>query len=242
MPFFQQLEAIETADGPMGAYMAFPEGPGPFPAAIVIAGQPGPSTPEFSHAERLAQNGYVGIAPNLFHRGPFIHNLEEREKRRRALTDDETISDMNAVIDHLQSLPFVRKDSIAICGFCLGGRVAFMMATLRPDLAAAIDAYGGGIFQGYGRPAPAEATADIKAPVLILNGDSDQVVSVDEINRVSAELTKHGKVHEVHLYPGIGHGFMSARGSKEIIDESWDRIFVWFDKYMPARQAEAVKA
>ena len=53
--------------------------------------------------------------------------------------------DMNAGFDYVKALPFVPSDTLGIVGFCMGGRVAYMMATLRPDLRAAADLYGGGI-------------------------------------------------------------------------------------------------
>jgi dienelactone hydrolase len=148
--------------------------------------------------------------------------------------------DMNTGLDYLKSLPFVQGDSLAIAGFCMGGRVAFMMATLRSDLRVVIDAYGSGIFEEMGAAAPSAGAANIGCPVLILNGDADPVCPVEEVNQVKSELDRLGKVSEVHFYPGVGHGFMT-RGPKEVTEDAWERMFVWFDRYM-AREPAAARA
>ncbi|HEY3116861.1 MAG TPA: dienelactone hydrolase family protein [Chloroflexota bacterium] len=231
MPIYQHQATVETEDGPMSMFMSYPEGPGPFPAVFVISGQPGPATPEFLGAERLAQHGYVGVVPDLLHRGPTVHAYAEQGPRRRALADQQTIADMNAAMSYLQSQPYIQANNLGITGFCMGGRVAFMMAALRPEFRAAVDCYGGGILQGIGGPAPIESTANIHCPVLVLNGEADTVCTVDEVNQVVAELNKFGKVNEVHWYPGADHAFM-ARGPKEDMEDAWARSLAWFDRYL----------
>jgi len=238
MPVFHHLAAVETEEGPMPVYVAYPEGPGPFPAVVIISGQPGPSSPEFLGCERLAQHGYVGATFDLMHRGPTIHSFAEQGPRRQALTDPQTVMDMNAGFAYLQSLPFVQGDSLGIAGFCMGGRVAYMMATQRSDLGLIVDAYGSGIFEEMGAAAPSAGTANISCPVLILNGDNDPVCPVDEVNQVKAELDRLGKYSEVHFYPGIGHGFMT-RGPREVTEDAWERILVWCDRYLTRQPAAA---
>ncbi|HZT08939.1 MAG TPA: dienelactone hydrolase family protein [Chloroflexota bacterium] len=239
MPINHDFAIIDTSDGPMVMYCAYPDGPGPFPAAIVISGQPGPSSPEILGAEILANRGYVGCAIDLMHRGPAIHSNEDQQARRRNLTDDKTITDMHAGLDYLKSLPFVQADSLGIVGFCMGGRVAYMMAGLRNDLGAIASLYGSGIYVGYGGPAPIERTADINCPVLILNGDKDRVITPDECHKIAGELQRHGKTVEVHIYPDTGHAFMATRGSKEVSDDAWFRTLAWFDRYLAKKPALA---
>ena len=103
MPINHDFAIIDTPDGPMTMFCAYPDGEGPFPAAIVISGQPGPSSPEILGAEVLANQGYVGCAIDLMHRGPAIHANADQVARRQGLTDAQTIMDMNAGIDYLKS-------------------------------------------------------------------------------------------------------------------------------------------
>jgi carboxymethylenebutenolidase len=242
MPINHDLAVIETADGPMVMYCAYPDGPGPFPAVVVISGQPGPSSPEFLGAEILASNGYVGCAIDLMHRGPAIHSNEDQVARRQELADAKTIMDMNAGLDYLNSLPFVQRGNLGIAGFCMGGRVAYMMAGLRPDIRAITSLYGGGIYIGHDGPAPIERTANIDCPVLILNGENDRVITADECRKIEAELKLHGKTVDLHIYPGTGHAFMATRGSKEVSDDAWFRQVAWFDKYLVREPALAQAA
>ena len=232
MPVNHDFAVITTPDGPMVMFCAYPDGPGPFPPAVVISGQPGPSSPEITAAEILANQGYVGCTFDLMHRGPAVHQNEDQVGRRRNLTDPGTIADMNAGLDHLKSLPFVQSDNIGIVGFCMGGRVAYMMAGARHDIGAICSLYGSGIYEGYDRPAPIEFTDKIECPVLILNGDKDRVITPEEALRVADTLKENGKTVETHIYPGIGHAWMAVRGSKETYDDSILRSIAWLDKYI----------
>ena len=240
MPINHDMAIIDTPDGPMVMYCAYPDGPGPFPAAIVISGQPGPSSPEVQGAEILACNGYVGCAIDLMHRGPAIHTNEDQVARRHSLTDVQTISDMNAGLDYLKTRPWVQSDNLAIVGFCMGGRVAYMMAGVRTDLGAICSLYGSGIYQGYGGPAPIENTSRITCPVLILNGDKDRVIPPEEAAKIADELREHGKTVEMHIYPDIGHAFMATRGSRDVSDDAWFRCIGWLDRYVGTKKPELV--
>lgn len=242
MPINHDFAILDTPEGPMVMFCAYPDGPGPFPAAIVISGQPGPSSPEVLGAEILANQGYVGCAIDLMHRGPAIHTNADLADRRQGLTDAQIIMDMNAGIDYLQSRPWVQADNIGIVGFCMGGRVAYMMAGLRSDIGAICSLYGSGIYQGYGGPAPIENTAKINCPVLILNGDKDRVITPEEALKIADELREHGKTVETHIYSNIGHAFMATRGSKEVSDDAWFRSLAWLDRFIGTRKPELVLA
>ncbi|HEY3115832.1 MAG TPA: dienelactone hydrolase family protein, partial [Chloroflexota bacterium] len=130
----------------------------------------------------------------------------------------------------------VEGSRLGIMGFCMGGRASYQMAALRSDLRAAVDLYGGDTRQGFGDgPAPFDLTAKITCPILILDGDQDQHPSPDEVRLIAAELERHGKVHEVHIYPGVGHAFMSAQGPRrraEVVDDAWERLLGWFERYL----------
>ncbi len=242
MPINHDFAIIETEDGPMVMYCAYPDGPGPFPAVIVISGQPGPSSPEILGAEILANQGYFGCAIDLMHRGPAIHSNADQVARRQELADAKTIMDMNAGLDYLNSLPSVQRGNLGIAGFCMGGRVAYMMGGLRSDIRAIASLYGSGIYEGHGGPAPIDRTATIDCPVLILNGNDDRVITADEARKIAAALEQHDKTVDIHIYPGTGHAFMATRGSKELSDDAWFRMLGWFDRYLGAKKPELAQA
>jgi len=226
----------------MPIYIASPEGHGPHPAVLVIQGMHGANSYEFGVAERLSNAGFIGVVPDMFHRGPACFSNEELEQRRRGFNDPQKIGDVNAAITHLQSLPFVQGDRLAIMGFCMGGRTSYLMATQRPDLRCAADFYGGGVLLGEDGPSPFDMTANIRCPILVLDGEEDQHPSPDEVRKLDAELQRHGVVHETHIYPGVGHAFMSGRGPRanpEVQEDAWSRLMDWFNKYLVAEPVAA---
>ncbi len=242
MPNFHHIASVDAKDGPMPMYIAAPEGHGPHPTVLVIQGMHGANSFEFNVAERLADHGFLGAVPDLFHRGPGCFSGEELDRRRRGFNDAQVIWDVNGAIAYLQAQPFVQGDQLAIMGFCMGGRVSYMIATQRPDLRAAADFYGGGVHNGEGGPSPFEMTANIRCPVIIFDGEQDEHPSPEEVRKTEAELARHGKVHEVHIYPGVGHAFMSASGSRakiEVQDDAWSRLMGWFDRYLVAEPVAA---
>jgi carboxymethylenebutenolidase len=242
MPTYHHFVSLETPDGPMPTYVATPEGQEPHPGVLVIQGMHGIASFEISFAERLAAQGYVAAVPDLFHRGPACFTAEELGKRRRQRTDPEVISDVTTTMRFLQSRPYVQADRIGIVGFCMGGRVSYLMAATSPDIRVAGDFYGGGIPRGEGGPAPIELTSNIQCPIIIFDGEQDEHPSPEEVRSVGAELARQGKIHEVHIYPNVGHGFMSAEGSRrrqEAIDDAWTRLLAWFQPQLAPELAAA---
>ena len=166
---------------------------------------------------------------------------DELQQRRRKMQNADTIAEINATIDYLKQQSFV-ANRIGIMGFCMGGRVSYMMAARNPEIRAAVDCYGGGVFTADGPgPTPFETTADIACPVMILDGEKDHSPTPDQVRQIAAELERLGKVHEVHIYPEVGHGFMSPSASRSaVIEDAWSKIFDWFRQHVAA-EAVAVE-
>ena len=219
----------------MPMFVVAPEGHAPHASVLVIQGMHGAASFEMSVAERLAEHGYVGAVPDLFHRGPACFSREELARRRGQMSDSKIIADVNTAFGYLQEQPYVQGGQLAIMGFCMGGRVSYLMAAMRPDLRAAADFYGGGVPRGAGGPSPLEMTAQIRCPVIVFDGEQDEHPSPAEVRNTEAELARHGVLHEVHIYPGVGHAFMSAQGSRrrqDTIDDAWTRLLIWFERYL----------
>jgi carboxymethylenebutenolidase len=238
MTDYHHYVSLQTSDGPMAMYIAAPEGRDPHPAILVIQGMHGIASFEIGVAERLAENGFVAAVPDLFHRGPACFSAEELGQRRRGrMSDPQVLGDVGVALDYIQTQPYVRSDGVGIVGFCMGGRVSYLMAATSPAIRAAADFYGGGVHRGEGGPAPLDLTSQIRCPVIIFDGEEDAHPSPEEVRQTAAELARHGVKHEVHVYPGVGHGFMSAtgaRGRPEAIDDAWSRLLDWFGQYVAA--------
>ena len=192
--------------------------------------------------DRLPSLGYVGLAPAMFHReGPMTLGLHEEAptaiERMGRCTDANIVADVKAAVEYLQAQPFVQPDRIGIVGFCFGGRVSYLAACNISDLKAAAVFYGGRILQPLGGdgPSPLEQTANINASVLGLFGEEDQNPTPADVATIEAELKKHGKTYEFHMYPGCGHGFhCDARASfrPESARDAWGKAMAWFDKHL----------
>lgn len=93
-----------------------------------------------------------------------------------------------------------------------------------------------GAHNGVGEgPSPFERTAEIQCPLIGLFGEADSDPSPADMRTLDAELTKHGKVHEFHAYPGANHAFMNARRERhhaEAAQDSWPKTLAFFEKYL----------
>ena len=233
---------IDVGGQTMEGYLTRPEAEGRYPAVVVIQEVWGVNSHIQSVAERLPSQGYVGLAPALFHReGRMTLGLHEEiqpaSQRMSGCTAANLVADVKAAVEYLKAQPFVQPDRIGIVGFCFGGRVSYLAACNISDLKATVVFYGGAIPQPLtgGGPSPLEQTANISSPVLGLFGEDDQNPTPDEVSRIAAELKNHGKSYEFHTYPGCGHGFhCDARASyrPESAQDAWGKALAWFEKHL----------
>jgi carboxymethylenebutenolidase len=141
---------LTVKDAPsMNAYVAMPEGNGPFPAIMVFQEAYGVNHYMRKITDRIAQHGYVAIAPELFHRTApagfeaSYTDFSQVQEHFKGITTEGLEADVQATYDWLQNNDKVQKDKIGCVGFCLGGRVSFIANTFLP-LQAAVSFYGGG--------------------------------------------------------------------------------------------------
>lgn len=228
-------DSIETPDGEMRTYISHPEG-GAAPGIIVIQHAGGVDEFVRGMADRFAGAGFTAITPDLYHREA-PDSKDDPITRMLRLRDPLVIADVNAAIDHARRLPEVSGDKFGITGYCMGGRVTYLMAAANPGaFAAAVVCWGGNIMNPWGEPpTPFDRTANISAPVLGLFGEDDPNPTPGDVARISAEMDRHGKAHEFVTYPGAGHAFMNeGRPSyrEEATKDAWKRTVDWFKKYL----------
>src|SRR5262245_42516281 len=173
----------------MRVYVSLPNGKGPFPAIVVVQHQGGVDEFVEEMTARVASAGYVGAAPDLYHRdGPDCR--DDGPTRRARLRDATVIDDVNATVDFLQSHRAVDGHRLGIGGFCMGGQVAYRMAGVQPAFKVAADYDGGNIMVPWGEgPAPFERTAQIHCPLIGLFGEDDANPSPADMRKLAAELT-----------------------------------------------------
>lgn len=228
-------DTVQVNGGAMRCYLSTPERPGPSPAVVVIQHASGVDDFIQTMTDRIAAAGYVGIAPDLYHRED-ANTSDDALARMGRLRDANVVQDVNAAIEHLKSLPEARADRIGITGFCMGGRVAYLMAAHHPDLRATVVFYGGNIMVPWGKgPAPFDLTERIRCPLMGLFGEDDGNPSPADVAKLDAELTRLGKAHEFHSYPGAGHAFMTEGrpGHREdAAENAWSKCLAWFERHL----------
>jgi dienelactone hydrolase len=206
-----EMDSLPTADGLMPAYVCRPAGAGSHAAVIVVMEAFGLNAHIKDVTERIARDGYVTIAPDLFYR--FGSPIVPYEDVPRALgyiqkfDDAVLMAELGVVIQHLKGRPEVRSDRIGITGFCVGGRIAFLTACRHPAaIKVAVPFYGGGIAADT-PTAPINLADRIQCPILCFFGETDKMIPMDQVRRVDETLKRLKKTAEVKVYKGAGHGF-----------------------------------
>ncbi|AFY32752.1 dienelactone hydrolase family protein [Calothrix sp. PCC 7507] len=232
---------VPNGDLQIDAYLAEPANEGKFPAVIVIQEIFGVNIHIREVAEKLAKEGYVAIAPTLFQRtapgfegGYTPEDVQQGRKYKDQTTAEEILSDIQAAIAYLKSLPNVQGDAIGSIGFCFGGHVVYLAATL-PDIKATASFYGGGIpnsTPGGGEPTITR-TAEIKGPIYAFFGLEDKGIPLEQTEQIEAELQKNLIPHAVFRYPGADHGFFCnhrASYNPAAASEAWKHVVELFQK------------
>jgi carboxymethylenebutenolidase len=235
MPSRSETLTVEGSE--MRCHIAIPD---VTPAPAVVVAQHAGGVDAFIRlmTDRFAEAGFVAIAPALYHRQTSSNPqaADDAMTMMSRLRDDEIAADCNAAIAHLKTMSEVRADRIGVTGFCMGGRVAYLMATRAPDLKAAVVFYGGNIMTGWGSDrAPFADTDKIGCPVLGLFGEEDGNPNPADVAKIDAELTRLNKHHEFHTYSGAGHAFMNeGRPSHrpETAADAWQRAISFFKQHL----------
>lgn len=235
-----------TVDGSaMRLYLCRPDGNGPFPSVMVIQNQDGVAEFTQEMTRRVAEAGYVAVAPDLYHRNPPEIN-NDHAKRAAGRLDVNVHKDVGASIDFLKGCAGVDVNRLGIVGFCMGGRVAFLIAGASSKFRCAVDYYGGGVHKAWGEGrAPADYAAELNCPIQGHFGELDKNPPADEMRTLDAELTRLGKPHEFYFYPNAGHAF-NRKGwdgyRPEADAASWPRTLDFFHKHLVGAPAKKVAA
>jgi carboxymethylenebutenolidase len=226
---------IQAESGSMSAFLARPTAAGTHPAVVVVMEAFGLNPHIKDITKRLAAEGYVAIAPDVYYRekGAVVgyDNLPEAIRLMTSLKDDLIVKDMAAVIGYLQGLASVRPDRIGITGFCMGGRITFLTASHNAAVKAAAPFYGGGI------GGLLEGAGGIRCPLLLFFGDQDPFIPNEEVATITSTLARLKKAAEVKVYQGAPHGFFcNERDSYRPADaqDAWQRLLKFFGQHLKA--------
>jgi carboxymethylenebutenolidase len=227
-------EKVKVGDSQMRVYLSAPDGAAGAPAMIVVPGQTGAG--DFvKFSDMVAERGYVAATPDLYHRDP-PDCKDDAPTRRQRLRDASIIDDINAVVSFLKSHNRVDGSRLGIVGFCMGGRIVYLMSAVNPDIKAGVMYYGSDPFSAWGDgPSPFERTKDIRCPIMGHFGEDDVNPSPADMRKLDAELTRLGKAHEFYSYTGAEHAFAnfgSAKYREHAANASWPRTFDFFARHL----------
>jgi len=196
----------------MPAFLAVPEQTTKAPAVVVVHERYGLVRHTCDLAERFAQDGYVAIAPDLYFRHPDQEALH-RGDAGCDVSDSDALTALNQAIEAVQAVPNADPTRLAIMGICQTARLPLVVAATRP-IAAALVWYGAAqprewrVNDKYPRALDAIIAA-VKCPVLGMFGETDHLISLDDIRTFRDCLERHGKSYEIHVYRDAPHGWLN---------------------------------
>jgi carboxymethylenebutenolidase len=234
-------DSVKVEGNSMPLYVSQPESGGPVPGIVVVHGQSGLENFIKDTTHMLALQGYVAVAPNLYHRDG-AECKDDNPTRKARLRDPGIISDVHGAIGFLKNHPRVNSGKLGIVGFCMGGRIVYLMSAASKDLSAGVMFYGGGTMVPFGEgPSPFDRTREINCPIQGHFGANDQNPSPDDMRKLDAELNVHGKVHEFHTYAGAAHAFCNTGSSNyrpHAAALSWPKATEFFSRHLVAGKSD----
>ena len=191
--------SYKSGDETVQGVLFTPAGKGPFPALIVIHEWWGLNDWVKDQASKLADQGYVSLAVDLY-RGKVATTPETAHEIMRGVPEDRAKRDLHAAFEFLASQPNVKKDRIGSIGWCMGGGYSLDVALQEPTLAATVINYG------HLATDPA-ALKKINAPILGLFGAQDHGIPPADVKKFGATLDQLGKKIDIKIYDDAGHAF-----------------------------------
>jgi len=195
-----QNVTFPSAGGTAHGYLALPPS-GSGPGVIVIQEWWGLTDHIADVADRLAQEGFVAFAPDLYG-GNVAHESDEALRMMLALPVARGVELLSGAVDHLLSLPEVTSDTVGAVGFCMGGGFVLYLAAADPRVSAAVPFYG--VIQGE-----LPDFSGLKAHILGHYGELDESIPVGSLDALSRTIQEQsGIAPDLRLYPA-DHAFFN---------------------------------
>ena len=230
---------IPTSDGHLPAYYARPEGDRLVPVVVVIEEIFGVHEYIRDVCRRLAHEGYLAVAPELYARIADLSTMTDAQQIVRDVIsrapDDRMLADLGSAAAWATTRAGNPGRMVAT-GFCRGGRDTWLFAAQSPALKAAVAWYGplGGGTSAIQPKVPLDLVADVRCPVLGLYGGQDPSTTPAQIKQAEDEARAAGRTVEFVVYPDAPHGFHADyRPSYRAADaqNGWERMLGWFRRY-----------
>lgn len=211
---------IPNGDLEIEGYLSYPVAPEPLPAVIVVQEIFGVNVHIRDVTDRIAQLGYVAIAPAIYQRlapgfeaGYTPEDVKVGRQYKEQTKATELLSDLQATIDYLYRLPQVKATGVGAIGFCFGGHVTYLGASL-PDIKATASFYGAGITTwcpGEPTKTTLDYTSAIQGKLYAFFGMADASIPAVQVDQIETALKTNQVDHQIFRYPGADHGFFCDR-------------------------------
>lgn len=212
----------ETISG----FLALPDTPGPHPAVIVIHEWWGLNDWVKQQTEKLAEQGYVALAVDLY-RGKVAADPDEAHELMRGLPQDRAIRDLQSGFVYLAMRKDVLPNRIGSVGWCMGGGLSLQLAIHTPRLAACVVNYGS-------LPTDPNDIQQIIAPVLGNFGAEDRGITPADVAAFEKTMKGLNRRIDVKIYDGAGHGFENPNNAAgyraEAAADAWARTLAFLKK------------
>jgi carboxymethylenebutenolidase len=222
-----QLVAFPSNANTTPGYLARPDDPNKHPAIVVIQEWWGLVPHIKDVAERFAREGFVALAPDLYH-GEIAAEPDEARKLAMALDRTRAVQEISDAAAYLIALDTTAPKKIGVVGWCMGGGLSLSTAASSSDIGAAV--------AFYGRPLDANDTAKLRVPVLGLYAEHDHGISLEAVHAFENELKQNNITHSIQIYPGVEHAFFNETRpqiySAAAAKDAWEKTLAWFRQYL----------
>ncbi len=200
------------------AFVAQPDDDAQHPGVVLIQEWWGIEPHIRDLAQTLATDGFVVAVPDLYH-GKVVTEPDEAEKMVMMMQQNvaKAVNEIIGALHTLKAMPNVKPKKLGLIGFCVGGFLAFTVASRYPDLGVVVAFYGAGY-----NPTP-EEVAKVNAPVLAIYGGKDESVPPSQIQKIEQMYKQAGKDIAVKVYDA-GHAFINpdhGSGNEKAASEAW---------------------
>ncbi|MFC3396873.1 dienelactone hydrolase family protein [Brenneria rubrifaciens] len=231
---------IPSQGEPLPAYLAKPANQmPPFPVVLVVQEIFGVHQYIQDICRRLAKQGYMAIAPELYFRQGDPNQCDEIQQILTKLVCNVPDAQVLSDLDHAANWAIKQggdASKLAVTGFCWGGRIAWLYAAHNPQLKAAVAWYGklSGAKTLNSPKHPIDIATGLSAPVLGLYGAKDEGIPLEQVDRMRQALRAANAEAEMIVYPDAGHAFHAdyrPNYHAESAQDGWQRMLAWFKKY-----------
>lgn len=177
-------------------------------------------------ADRFAAEGFTALAPDLYE-GETAAEPDDAGKLMMALDIANAEKILRGAVDRLLQDEATTGDRVGVIGFCMGGQLSMYAAATNPKIGACVNFYG--IHPNVKPP-----FENLQAPILGIFAENDTMTTPAVVAELSKTLHSHGKRHEFHTYPGVGHAFFNDDRPQvydaAAAEDAWKRVVEFFKR------------